>query len=229
MLEPNGSRVPASQASAGGDREPPRTKKLTRRVRWLVPVGAVAAVGLAIGAAAGAGAPVQPLRRYRPAARPSSSRRSTARAALPPPMTAHRPEIANLGLPSLPGSASPVVRDVAAVRHAHGQDLVRRTRPTSGSRCRCRSARPTCGGYGRDVWLWNSKTSQATHSCCPPAPATEPPGAARCSPGCPDPAAAGQADPGRDRQTTTVGCSRTSPWPASPPTSSRWRPRTAGR
>jgi outer membrane lipoprotein-sorting protein len=141
-------------------------------VRWLVPVGAVAAVGLAIGAAAIAGAK---------SAAPLLPARSTAQllaavdgpAAPPPPMTATVQEIANLGLPSLPGSGSPMSA-MSLLSGTHTFKI------WYGGPTRVRVAMPVPLGetdlrrLGRDVWLWNSKTSQATHYVLPAAAANEP-------------------------------------------------------
>ncbi len=146
--------------------------KLPRRVRWLVPVGAVAAVGLAIAGSALAGAQ---------SGAPSLPARSTAQllaavdapAAPPPPMTAAVQEIANLGLPSLPGSDSPM-SPASLLSGTHT------FRIWYGGPTRFRVAMPVTLGetdlrrLGRDVWLWNSKTSQATHYVLPAAAASEP-------------------------------------------------------
>lgn len=146
--------------------------KLPRRARWLVPVGAVAAVGLAIGgsviAGAQTGAPLLPAR-------------TTAQllaavdgpVAPPRPMTATVQEIANLGLPSLPGSDNPM----SALSLLSGTHTFK---VWYGGPTRFRVAMPVPLGEtdlrraGRDVWLWNSKTSQATHYVLPAAAANRP-------------------------------------------------------
>jgi outer membrane lipoprotein-sorting protein len=146
--------------------------KLPRRARWLVPVGAVAAVGLAIGgsviAGAQTGAPLLPTR-------------TTAQllaavdgpVAPPRPMTATVQEIANLGLPSLPGSDNPM----SALSLLSGTHTFK---VWYGGPTRFRVAMPVPLGEtdlrraGRDVWLWNSKTSQATHYVLPAAAANRP-------------------------------------------------------
>ena len=146
--------------------------KLPRRARWLVPVGAVAAVGLAIGgsviAGAQTGAPLLP-------ARTTAQLLAAVNgpAAPPPPMTATVQEIANLGLPSLPGSNSPM----SATSLLSGTHTFK---VWYGGPTRFRVAMPVPLGEtdvrraGRDVWLWNSKTSQATHYVLPAAAANRP-------------------------------------------------------
>ena len=146
--------------------------RLSRRVRWLAPVGAVAAVGLAIAGSALAGAQ---------SSAPLLPARSTAQllaavdgpAAPPPPMTATVQEIANLGLPSLPGSDSPLSA-MSLLSGTHTFNV------WYGGPTRVRVAMPVALGetdvrrLGRDVWLWNSKTSQATHYVLPAAAANAP-------------------------------------------------------
>jgi outer membrane lipoprotein-sorting protein len=146
--------------------------KLPRRARWLVPVGAVAAVGLAIGgsviAGAQTGAPLLP-------ARTTAQLLAAvdAPAAPPPPMTATVQEIANLGLPSLPGSGNPM----SAMSLLSGTHTFK---VWYGGPTRFRVAMPVPLGEtdlrraGRDVWLWTSKTSQATHYVLPAAAANRP-------------------------------------------------------
>lgn len=146
--------------------------KLPRRGRWLVPVGAVAAVGLAIGgsviAGAQTGAPLLP-------ARTTAQLLAAvdAPAAPPPPMTATVQETANLGLPSLPGSDNPM----SAMSLLSGTHTFK---VWYGGPTRFRVAMPVPLGEtdlrraGRDVWLWNSKTSRATHYVLPAAAANRP-------------------------------------------------------
>lgn len=145
--------------------------KLRRRARWLVPVGAVAAVGLAIGgsviAGAQTGAPLLPTRTT------AQLLAAVNGPAAPSPMTATVQEIANLGLPSLPGSDSPM----SAMSLLSGTHTFK---VWYGGPTRFRVAMPVPLGEtdlrraGRDVWLWNSKTSQATHYVLPAAAANRP-------------------------------------------------------
>jgi outer membrane lipoprotein-sorting protein len=149
-----------------------RRLRVPRRGRWLVPVGAVVAVGLAIGASALVSAQ---------SAAPLLPARTTAQllaavdgpAAPPPPMTATVQEIANLGLPSLPGSDSPMSA-MTLLSGTHTFQI------WYGGPTRFRVAMPVQLGetdlrrLGRDVWLWNSKTSQATHYVLPAAAANAP-------------------------------------------------------
>ena len=146
--------------------------KLPRRARWLVPVGAVAAVGLAIGGSVIAGAQTgAPLLPARTTAQLLAA--VNAPAAPPPPMTATVQEIANLGLPSLPGSDNPM----SAMSLLSGTHTFK---VWYGGPTRFRVAMPVPLGEtdlrraGRDVWLWNSKTSQATHYVLPAAAANRP-------------------------------------------------------
>jgi outer membrane lipoprotein-sorting protein len=88
-------------------------------------------------------------------------------------MTATVQEIANLGLPSLPGADSPMSA-MSLLSGTHTFKI------WYGGPTRVRVAMPVPLGetdlrrLGRDVWLWNSKTSQATHYVLPAAAANEP-------------------------------------------------------
>ena len=157
--------------------------KLPRRARWLVPVGAVAAVGMVVGGSVIVGAQTAPLLPARSTAQLLAA--VDAPAALPPPMTATIQETANLGLPDLPGADSPLSA-MSLLSGTHTFKL------WYGGPTQIRVAAPVTLGetdlrrLGRDVWLWNSKTSQATHYVLPAA-AANPPRASTQTPSVPTP------------------------------------------
>ncbi len=135
-----------------------------RRARWAVPAGAVAAVGIVI-----AGSVIA-----RGQATPALPARTTAEllaavdspAALPPAMTAVIQETASLGLPDLPGSADPL-SGLSLLSGSHtfkiaydGPNRVRIAVPVTMGETDLRRD-------GRNVWLWDSQTNQATHYVLP--------------------------------------------------------------
>jgi outer membrane lipoprotein-sorting protein len=145
-------------------------RKLPRRARWAVPGGAVAAVGLVIAGSALAGAQ---------AAAPRLPARTTAQllaavdapSALPSVMQAVVQETANLGLPALPGSStSDPLSGLSLLSGTHtfriwydGPTRVRIAIPVTLGEADVRRD-------GRDLWLWDSRTNQATHYVLPAGP-----------------------------------------------------------
>ncbi len=175
--------------------------KLPRRARWLVPAGAMAAVGLVIGGSVIVGAQTAPLLPARSTAQLLAA--VDAPAALPPPMTATVQETANLGLPALPGSDSPLSA-MSLLSGTHTFKL------WYGGPTRVRVAMPVTLGetdlrrLGRDAWLWNSKTSQAIHYVLPAA-AANPPRASTQTPSVPTPQQLARQILAAVGKTTTVG------------------------
>ena len=141
--------------------------KLPRQARWAVPAGAVAAVGVVIAGSTLAGAAQ---------AAPRLPARSTAqllaavdaRSALPSALQATVQETANLGLPALPGSsAADPLSGLSLLSGTHtfrvwydGPTRVRIAIPVSVGEADLRR-------NGRDVWIWDSRTNQATHVVLP--------------------------------------------------------------
>src|SRR5260221_2368049 len=142
--------------------------KLPRQARWAVPVGAAAAVAMVIAGSAIA----------RAQAAPRLPARSTAQllpavdapSSVPPAMQAVVQETANLGLPDLPGSsASDPLSGLSLLSGSHtfkiwydGPTRVRIAVPVTLGEAALRRD-------GRDVWLWDSRTGQATHYVLPAA------------------------------------------------------------
>src|SRR5260221_4702198 len=143
--------------------------KLPRQARWAVPAAAVAAVGLVIAGAAIAGAEAAPQLPARSTAQVVAA--VDAPSALPSAMQAVVQETANLGLPDLPGSgSSDPLSGLSLLSGAHtfkiwydGPTRVRIAIPVTLGETDLRRD-------GRDVWLWDSKTSQATHYVLPAQP-----------------------------------------------------------
>jgi len=143
--------------------------KLPRQVRWAVPAAAVAAVGLVIAGSAIAGAQAAPQLPARSTAQLLAA--VDAPSALPSAVQAVVQETANLGLPDLPGSsASDPLSGLSLLSGSHtfkiwydGPTRVRIAIPVTLGETDLRRD-------GRDVWLWDSKTSQATHYVLPAQP-----------------------------------------------------------
>jgi outer membrane lipoprotein-sorting protein len=152
--------------------------KLPRRARWAVPAGAMAAVGLVIAGSALAGAQSAPQLPARTAAQLLAAADSTS--ALPSALQAVVQETANLGLPSLPGSSTADPLSGLSLLSGTHTFRIWYDGPT-----RIRIAIPVPMGEadfrrnGRDVWVWDSRTNQATHLVFPvgslAAPAQETP------------------------------------------------------
>jgi len=147
-------------------------RKLPRQARWAVPAGAVAAVGIVIAGSALAGAQAAPQLPARTTAQLIAA--VDAPSALPSAMTAVVQETASLGLPNLPGSsASDPLSGLSLLSGSHtfkiwydGPTRVRIAIPVTLGETDLRRD-------GRNVWLWDSQTSQATHYVLP-ASASEP-------------------------------------------------------
>ena len=160
------------------------------RLRWLVPVGAAAAVlagGVAIGAITAGGRPALP-------ARSPAELLADCRPPDPTGCPAPWSTRADLGLPALPARLAPVPAGSAA-------DLTSLVAGTHTLRVwysgpdKARVALLGTLGEtdvitnGRDVWIWNSRANQATHRTLPER-AGRPSGPARePAPGPPRPAA----------------------------------------
>jgi outer membrane lipoprotein-sorting protein len=135
-----------------------------RRARWAVPLGAVAAVGLVIAASVIGGAQATPRLPARTTAQLIAAVDSPA--AWPSALTGVAQETASLGLPDLPGADDPL----------SGLSLLSGTHTLKvwyDGPTRVRIAVPVQLGEadlrvnGNSVWLWNSRTNQATHYLLP--------------------------------------------------------------
>jgi outer membrane lipoprotein-sorting protein len=142
--------------------------KLPRRARWAVPAGAVAAAGLVIAGSALAGAQAAPQLPARTAAQLLAA--VDGRSALPSALQATVQETVSVGLPALPGNGSSTSDPLSGLSLLSGTHTFRiwYDGPT-----RVRVAIPVPLGEadlrrdGRDVWIWDSRTSQATHLVLP--------------------------------------------------------------
>jgi outer membrane lipoprotein-sorting protein len=142
--------------------------KLPRQARWAVPAGAVALVGLVIAGSALAGAQAAPQLPARSTAQLLAA--VDARSTLPSALQATVQETANLGLPALPGPGSSAADPLSGLSLLSGTHTFRiwYDGPT-----RVRIAIPVPMGEadlrrdGRDVWIWDSRTNQATHVVLP--------------------------------------------------------------
>ena len=140
--------------------------KLPRQARWAVPAGAAAAVGLVIAGSALAGAQAAPQLPARSTAQLLAA--VDARSALPSALQATVQETASLGLPALPGSSSADPLSGLSLLSGTHTFRIWYDGPT-----RVRIAIPVPMGEadlrrdGRDVWIWDSRTSQATHVVLP--------------------------------------------------------------
>jgi outer membrane lipoprotein-sorting protein len=147
--------------------------KLPRQVRWAVPAAAVAAVGLVIAGSAIAGAQAAPELPARSTAQLLAA--VDAPSALPSAVQAVVQETANLGLPDLPGPGSSDPLSGLSLLSGTHTFKIWYDGPT-----RVRIAIPVTLGEtdlrrdGRDVWLWDSRTSRATHYVLPAASASTP-------------------------------------------------------
>jgi len=149
-----------------------RERRIPRLARWGVPAGAIALTGIVAAGYVAAGAQAVPAL---PSRTPVQLLAAVSSARVPPPMTAVVQETASLGIPDLPSSGDPLsglswlsgthtfkiwYADQAHVRIAVpvqlGESDVRRD--------------------GRNVWYWNSQTSQVTHLVLPAQAAASPQG-----------------------------------------------------
>ncbi len=142
--------------------------KLPRQARWAVPAGAAAAVAMVIAGSAIAGAQAAPRLPARSTAQLLAA--VDAPSSVPPAMQAVVQETANLGLPDLPGSsASDPLSGLSLLSGSHtfkiwydGPTRVRIAVPVTLGEADLRRD-------GRNVWLWDSRTGQATHYLLPAA------------------------------------------------------------
>lgn len=147
--------------------------KLPRQARWAVPVGAAAAVAMVIAGSAIAGAQAAPRLPARSTAQLLAA--VDAPSSVPPAMQAVVQETASLGLPDLPGSsASDPLSGLSLLSGSHtfkiwydGPTRVRIAVPVTLGEADLRRD-------GRNVWLWDSRTGQATHYVLPAATAGSP-------------------------------------------------------
>jgi hypothetical protein len=151
----------------------------TRRLRWALPAGAVIAVAALIAGTEAATAQPSPSLPSRTAAQLVAD---AAGAGRPVPLTGTYTETANLGLPSLPGGGDPL----------SGLGLLSGTHTFmiwSGDAQELRIAEPVSLGeadvrrFGNQIWLWDSRTQQATNIILPAtiSPAGGQPGSASSS------------------------------------------------
>jgi outer membrane lipoprotein-sorting protein len=142
--------------------------KLPRQARWAVPAGAAAAVGLVIAGSALAGAQAAPQLPARSTAQLLAA--VDARSALPSVLQATVQETANLGLPALPGTGSSTADPLSGLSLLSGTHTFR---IWYDGPARVRIAIPVPMGEadlrrdGREVWIWDSRTNQATHVVLP--------------------------------------------------------------
>jgi outer membrane lipoprotein-sorting protein len=149
-------------------------RRFPRIARWGVPAGAVALTGVVAAGFAMSGAQAAP---SLPARTPVQLLAAVNSARVLPPMTAVVQESAALGIPSLPnvGSGDPL----SALSWLSGSHTVN---IWYADPAHVRIAVPVQLGEsdvrrdGRNVWYWNSKTSQATHLVLPAGAATTPQG-----------------------------------------------------
>jgi outer membrane lipoprotein-sorting protein len=170
-----------------------------RRARWAVPLGAVAAVGMVIAASVIGGAQAAPKLPARTTAQLIAAVDSPA--AWPSAFTGVAQETASLGLPDLPGADDPL----------SGLSLLSGTHTLKvwyDGPARVRIAAPVQLGEadlrvdGNSVWLWNSRTNQATHYLLPAGAGHAPDTPA---PALPTPQQLAQQILAAVGQTTTVG------------------------
>ena len=135
-----------------------------RQARWAVPAGAVAAVGLVVAGSVIAHGQTTPALPARTTAQLLAAVDNPA--ALPSAMTAVVQETASLGLPDLPGSSDPL-SGISLLSGSHtfkiwydGPAKVRVAAPVAMGETDLRRD-------GRNVWLWDSQTNQATHYILP--------------------------------------------------------------
>jgi len=177
--------------------------KLPRQARWAVPVGAAAAVAMVIAGSAIAGAQAAPRLPARSTAQLLAA--VDAPSSVPPAMQAVVQETANLGLPDLPGSsASDPLSGLSLLSGSHtfkiwydGPTRVRIAVPVTLGEADLRRD-------GRNVWLWDSRTGQATHYVLPGA-FTAPPTPSTPSQNAPTPQQVARQILAAVGKTTTVG------------------------
>jgi outer membrane lipoprotein-sorting protein len=160
-------------------------RRMSTRARWAVPAGAVAVVGIVIGASAVASA-AQPSLPARSVAQLLAEVQAGASKPLGP-VSATIQQTANLGLPALPqisglGGDSGALSTIAGTTSVSIWYLDQR---------HIRIARPVPMGErdlrldGTQLWLWDSKTQTATHVLLPGQPPKAAPGSHQLAPNVP--------------------------------------------
>jgi hypothetical protein len=163
----------------------------TRRLRWALPAGAVIAVAALIAGTEAATAQPSPALPSRTAAQLVAA---VAAAPGPVPLTGTYTETASLGLPSLPGGSDPL-SGLALLAGTHTFQI------WSGDGQELRIAEPVQLGeadvrrFGNQIWLWDSRTQQATNIILPAtiSPAGGQPGSSSASSVSASPAPSGPA------------------------------------
>ena len=143
-----------------------RRRRPGRRLRWVIPVGAVVAAGAVLAGTmlASAAAPVLPRRT------PAQLLAEMAHAKAPAAMTAVLSETANLGLPALPAIAGMPTSPLSATTLLTGTHTIDVW--YAGPR-QLRIALPVSFGEtdlrvnGSQVWLWDSRGQRATRYVLP--------------------------------------------------------------
>jgi len=140
---------------------------LGRRVRWAVPFGAVAAVGVVVAGSALTSAQAAPALPARTPAQLIAA--IAANKSVPASLSGTIVTNAALGLPDLPGTGDPT--SIASLLTGSHTIKIWYARPGQ-----LRLALPVQLGEtdlrvdGRQVWLWDSQTNTATHATAPAAP-----------------------------------------------------------
>jgi outer membrane lipoprotein-sorting protein len=150
-----------------------RTPRFTRRARWAVPSGAVAAVGVVVAGSVLTSALAAPALRPRTPAQLIAA--IAANRSVPASLSGTIVSDAALGLPALPGLGSPA--SIASLLTGSHTIQVWYAKPAQ-----LRIALPVPLGEsdlrvnGRQIWLWDSKTNTATHIVGPGGPSVAAPG-----------------------------------------------------
>ncbi len=145
-----------------------QTPRLTRRARWVVPSGAVAAVGVVVAGSVLTTAQAGPALPARTPAQLIAAIAATKSA--PPALSGTITWNAALGLPDLPGTGGPM--SITSLLTGSHTVKIWYARPGQ-----LRLALPVPLGEtdlrvdGRQIWLWDSQTNTATHVVLPAAPA----------------------------------------------------------
>jgi hypothetical protein len=145
-----------------------QTPRLTRRARWAVPSGAVAAVGVVVAGSVLTTAQAAPALPARTPAQLIAAIAATKSA--PSALSGTITWNAALGLPDLPGTGGPM--SITSLLTGSHTAKIWYARPGQ-----LRLALPVPLGEtdlrvdGRQIWLWDSQTNTATHVVPPAAPA----------------------------------------------------------
>jgi outer membrane lipoprotein-sorting protein len=149
-------------------------RRFPRITRWAVPAGAVALTGVVLAGFAAAGAQSAPVLPSRTTVQLLASINS---ASVPPAMTAVVQESASLGFPDLPAAHDPL-SGLSFLTGTHTLKI------WYADPAHIRLAVPVPMGEtdvrrdGRNVWYWDSQTSQVTHLVLPAQAAATPKGSA---------------------------------------------------